>query len=497
MRVVLQVTETRRLLHSLADDSLFFSQAGRRGLSGAMMRRFPIARAIRMAGSLVFAKLKNFPYWPARVESKVEGTYYVYFFGTHETTALNISNLRPFNDETKKKYGHVKRKFFAEAMETIQNNPNYKADCVFNIPAATTKKTPTPKSHSQRKRKPPETLPPPPPKAPRDPPKRRSPPPEGGDTASKRKRKEAKSRDRDDQSDKSDSSDKLDRHRDRDSRGPGNCTGGGGLKALKIELKHEAKEVPLEAQDESTDPRKLAAERAMPVVYEYLNSERSPAEMGRLPLIKRRPLMSVVVRVPCVMGEDPLSAPLELRLLGNVLQPKALLRQLGRTAPEMIGEMRGRYVKVFVERDAAEHLIASWLLDLFGYQYCMKCSNTLWLRMLWGDLSGRVRCRISKELVDGAVVLGENWCEHFVKICGIDDFDRTMPLVVVRRLSQDVVDQLSKGEPPRDLAPLSAEPSGVLPLLKPLGGEREKEAKSGGRGDKYECSESRELESFS
>ncbi|XP_022657455.1 hepatoma-derived growth factor-related protein 2-like isoform X2 [Varroa jacobsoni] len=241
------------------------------------------------AGSLVFAKLKNFPYWPARVESKVEGTYYVYFFGTHETTALNVSNLRPFNDETKKKYGHVKRKFFAEAMDTIQNNPNYKADCVFNIPAATTKKTPTSKSHTQRKRKLPESLPPLPPKAPRDPPKRRSPPPEGVDTSSKRKRKEPKIRDRDDRSDKSDSSDKLDRHRgDRDSRGSDNATGGGGLKGLKSELKHEAKEVPLEAQDESTDPRKLAAERSMPVVYEYLNSERSPAEMGRLPLIKRR-----------------------------------------------------------------------------------------------------------------------------------------------------------------------------------------------------------------
>lgn len=44
------------------------------------------------------------------------------------------------------------------AMDTIQNNPNYKADCVFNIPAATTKKTPTSKSHTQRKRKLPESV---------------------------------------------------------------------------------------------------------------------------------------------------------------------------------------------------------------------------------------------------------------------------------------------------------------------------------------------------
>lgn len=144
------------------------------------------------------------------------------------------------------------------------------------------------------------------------------------------------------------------------------------------------------------------------------------------------------------MGADPLSAPLELRLLGNVLQPKALLCQPDRSVPEMVGEMRGRFVKVFVERNSPEHLVASWLLDLFGYQYCMKCSNTLWLRMFWGDLNGRIRCRITKELVDSAIVLGENWCEHFVRTCGIDDLDKNMPIVVLQRLNQDIIDQLSK-----------------------------------------------------
>lgn len=33
---------------------------------------------------------------------------------------------------------------------------------------------------------------------------------------------------------------------------------------------------------------RILPERPVPIVYEYLNSERSPAEMGRLPLIKRR-----------------------------------------------------------------------------------------------------------------------------------------------------------------------------------------------------------------
>lgn len=145
------------------------------------------------------------------------------------------------------------------------------------------------------------------------------------------------------------------------------------------------------------------------------------------------------------MGADPLSAPLELRLLGNVLQPKAFLRQLGRTSPEMIGEIRGRFVKVFIERDSSEHFVASWLLDLFGYQYCMKCSNTLPLKMLWGDLSGKLRVRVSKELLDAAVVLGDNWCERFVKMCGIAKFDDTSPIVIVRRLSPEIIDRLNQG----------------------------------------------------
>lgn len=45
------------------------------------------------------------------------------------------------------------------------------------------------------------------------------------------------------------------------------------------------------------------------------------------------------------------------------------------------------------------------------------------------------------------------------------------------------------------MPPLSTEPSGALPLLKPFGIDRDKDSK--GRGDKSEHSESRELESFS
>ncbi|XP_028968454.1 hepatoma-derived growth factor-related protein 2-like [Galendromus occidentalis] len=228
------------------------------------------------AGSLVFAKLRGFPYWPARVESKVEGTYYVYFFGTHETTALNMSNLLPFNDETKKKYGRIKRKFFAEAMDTIQKDPNFKADCVFNIPGTTVKKTPAVKpATTQRKRKPVESITQAPPKAPRDPPKRRSPPP-GGLSASiaKRERKESK--------------------RDSQEAGGTKKTISTDKKSDEIlvpnSFKKDSQETAFDAEDSSKKGKSTldVVERAVPVVYEYLNSERSLAEMGRLPLIKRR-----------------------------------------------------------------------------------------------------------------------------------------------------------------------------------------------------------------
>ncbi|XP_014891989.1 hepatoma-derived growth factor-related protein 3-like [Poecilia latipinna] len=78
------------------------------------------------AGDLVFAKMKGFPHWPARV-CKSENGYRkrvpVYFFGTHQIGSVTPENVAPYVGN-KLKYGSgVRIKGFAEGMWEIQNMP--------------------------------------------------------------------------------------------------------------------------------------------------------------------------------------------------------------------------------------------------------------------------------------------------------------------------------------------------------------------------------------
>lgn len=80
-----------------------------------------------IAGDKVFAKVRGYPPWPAKIEGVTDANtknakYNVYFYGTGETAVCKVEELYAYA-ENKAKFGKpLKRKFFHEGLQELEND---------------------------------------------------------------------------------------------------------------------------------------------------------------------------------------------------------------------------------------------------------------------------------------------------------------------------------------------------------------------------------------
>ncbi|EDV93203.1 PC4 and SFRS1-interacting protein [Drosophila grimshawi] len=89
-------------------------------------------------GDLVFAKVKGYPAWPAKITKYNSKKYNVYFYGTGETANIKLEDLFTYADN-KEKFAHpknMKRAKFSEAIDQIESALRGEDSAPIDMPTA-------------------------------------------------------------------------------------------------------------------------------------------------------------------------------------------------------------------------------------------------------------------------------------------------------------------------------------------------------------------------